>query len=193
MVINTINSIERFTADITSSLSQEDSGRIEFRVQNSPSHDAKLLLDSMILGLEEIEDNSEYQSYIDIISVSYTHLDVYKRQVYKTLVTTGKSGEHYVFVIPIEAELDLKKCARVVEEKSIAMLPVKEILAVTGYVRGGCTAIGMKKEFPTVIHVEARNLDYIYVSGGKIGMQIRLRPDDLKKAVQAVYADVVKI
>lgn len=115
------------------------------------------------------------------------------RMVYKTLVTTGKSGEHYVFVIPIEAELDLKKCARVVEEKSIAMLPVKEILAVTGYVRGGCTAIGMKKEFPTVIHAEARNLDYIYVSGGKIGMQIRLRPDDLKKAVQAVYADVVKI
>ena len=67
LVINTINSIERFTADITSSLSQEDSGRIEFRFQNSPSHDAKLLLDSMILGLEEIEENSEYQSYIDII------------------------------------------------------------------------------------------------------------------------------
>ncbi|MDD2980502.1 MAG: Cys-tRNA(Pro) deacylase [Hespellia sp.] len=107
--------------------------------------------------------------------------------VYKTLVTTGKSGEHYVFVIPIEAELDLKKAAKSVKEKSIAMLPVKEITDLTGYVRGGCTAIGMKKSFPTVIDETAKTLDYIVVSGGKLGMQIQLKPEDLLKVTHAKY------
>ncbi|MCI7180876.1 MAG: Cys-tRNA(Pro) deacylase [Schaedlerella sp.] len=111
--------------------------------------------------------------------------------VYKTLVTTGKSGEHYVFVLPIEAELDLKSAAKAVGEKSVEMLPFKEITKVTGYVRGGCTAIGMKKKFPTVIDSSASKLDAIYVSGGKIGMQLKLKPDDLKKAAGAEYADVI--
>lgn len=111
--------------------------------------------------------------------------------VYKTLVTTGKSGEHYVFVLPIEAELDLKSAAKTVGEKSVEMLPFKEITKVTGYVRGGCTAIGMKKKFPTVIDSSASKLDAIYVSGGKIGMQLKLKPDDLKKAADAEYADVI--
>lgn len=108
-------------------------------------------------------------------------------QVYKTLVTTGKSGEHYVYVIPIEAELDLKKAAKAVGEKSVEMLPVKEITKVTGYVRGGCTAIGMKKQFRTVIDSSAKEQKCIYVSGGKLGMQICLMPDDLCKASGAVY------
>ena len=112
--------------------------------------------------------------------------------VYKTLVTTGKSKEHYVFVIPIEAELDLKKAARAVKEKAVEMLPVKEIQSVTGYIRGGCTAIGMKKQFPTVIQEEAKSLSFLYVSGGKRGMQIKLAPEDLKNASGAEYADVVK-
>lgn len=112
--------------------------------------------------------------------------------VYKTLVTTGKSGEHFVFVIPIEAELDLKKAARTVGEKSVEMLPVKEITKVTGYVRGGCTAIGMKKKFPAVLDESARTLDRIYVSGGKIGMQLKLSPEDLKRAAGAKYADVLQ-
>lgn len=112
--------------------------------------------------------------------------------VYKTLVTTGKSGAHFVFVIPIEAELDLKKAARAVEEKSVEMLPVKEITKVTGYVRGGCTAIGMKKKFPAVLDESARTLDRIYVSGGKIGMQLKLSPEDLKRAAGAEYADVLQ-
>ncbi|KAI4444271.1 Cys-tRNA(Pro) deacylase [Schaedlerella arabinosiphila] len=112
--------------------------------------------------------------------------------VYKTLVTTGKSGEHFVFVIPIEAELDLKKAARAVGEKSVEMLPVKEITKVTGYVRGGCTAIGMKKKFPAVLDESARTLDRIYVSGGKIGMQLKLSPEDLKRAAGADYADVLQ-
>lgn len=112
--------------------------------------------------------------------------------VYKTLVTTGKSGKHYVFVIPIEAELDLKKAARAVGEKSVEMLPVKEITKVTGYVRGGCTAIGMKKNFPTILDESAKAFEQIYVSGGKIGMQLRLKPEDLKRAANAEYADIIQ-
>lgn len=110
--------------------------------------------------------------------------------VYKTLVTTGKSGGHYVFVIPIEAELDLKKAAKAVVEKSLEMLPVRDITNVTGYVRGGCTAIGMKKKFPTVIDQSAKNLEKIYVSGGKLGMQLCLKPEDLKRAADAEYAEI---
>lgn len=110
--------------------------------------------------------------------------------VYKTLVTTGKSGEYYVFVIPIESELDLKKAAKAVGEKSVEMLPVKNITNVTGYVRGGCTAIGMKKKYPTVIDKSAQNLEKMYVSGGKIGMQLCLEPEDLKRAADAQYADI---
>ena len=112
--------------------------------------------------------------------------------VYKTLVTTGKSGWHYVFVIPVEKEIDFKKAARAVEEKALEMLPLKELTKVTGYVRGGCTAIGMKKQFPTVIQKEAERLSHIYISGGKLGMQIEVAPGDLKMAAKAVYADVVR-
>ena len=112
--------------------------------------------------------------------------------VYKTLVTTGKSGNHYVFVIPIEAELDLKKAAKSVGEKSVEMLHVKDITAVTGYVRGGCTAIGMKKQFPTVIDESAHSLEYMYVSGGRLGMQIRLKPDDLKRAAKAEFGQITQ-
>ena len=112
-------------------------------------------------------------------------------QVYKTLVTTGKSGEHYVFVIPIEKELNLKEAAKAVHEKSVEMLHVKDITKVTGYVRGGCTAIGMKKQFPTVIDSSAKSLEEIYVSGGKIGMQLKLAPENLKKAANAEFADII--
>ncbi len=112
--------------------------------------------------------------------------------VYKTLVTTGKSKEHYIFVIPIEAELDLKKAARAVGEKSVEMLPVKEITKVTGYVRGGCTAIGMKKNFPAILDESAKAFEQIYVSGGKIGMQLKLKPEDLKRAANAEYADIIQ-
>lgn len=113
------------------------------------------------------------------------------RLVYKTLVTTGKSGGHYVFVIPIEENIDFKKAAKVVGEKSLEMLHLKELTKVTGYVRGGCTAIGMKKQYPTVIQESAESLEYLYVSGGKLGMQIKLKPLDLKKASGAKFADVI--
>ena len=107
--------------------------------------------------------------------------------VYKTLVTTGKTGNHYVFVIPIEAEIDFKKAAKVVGEKSLEMLHLKDLTKVTGYVRGGCTAIGMKKQFPTVIQEDAKELEYMHVSGGKLGMQIRLAPQDLQKVAKAEF------
>ena len=112
--------------------------------------------------------------------------------VYKTLITTGKSGEYYVFVIPIEEEIDFKKAAKVVGEKALEMLSLKDLTKVTGYVRGGCTAIGMKKSFPTVIQEDAQLYDTIHVSGGKIGMQIELSPEDLKNVANAQFADVIK-
>lgn len=111
--------------------------------------------------------------------------------VYKTLVTVAKSREYYVFVIPIEEELDLKKAARVVGEKSLLMLPLKDLTAVTGYIRGGCTAIGMKKPFPVVVEKCAEALEEMIVSGGKIGMQIRLTPQDFQKVTGAVFEEVV--
>lgn len=112
--------------------------------------------------------------------------------VYKTLVTVGKSGGHYVFVIPIESEIDFKKAARVVGEKSLEMLPLKELTKVTGYVRGGCTSVGMKKQFPTVIQEDAQKLEHMHVSGGKLGMQLTLLPEDLKRAANASFADVIR-
>lgn len=112
--------------------------------------------------------------------------------VYKTLVTQGASREHYVFVIPIDKELDLKKAARSVGEKSVEMLHVRDLTRVTGYVRGGCTAIGMKKQYRTVVSDTARALPRIHVSAGKIGLQLELAPDGLCRAAGAVYADVLK-
>ena len=112
--------------------------------------------------------------------------------VYKTLVTTGKTGNHYVFVIPIEAEIDFKKAAKVVGEKSLEMLHLKDLTKVTGYVRGGCTAIGMKKQFPTVLHESAADCESIYVSAGKIGYQVQLSPGDLQKMLPMKLCDVIK-
>ena len=111
--------------------------------------------------------------------------------VYKTLVTVGRSGGYYVFVIPIEEEIDFKKAAKVVGEKSLEMLHLKDLTKVTGYVRGGCTAVGMKKQYPTVIQEDAKDLPQMHVSGGKLGMQLTLSPLDLQKASHAEFADVI--
>ena len=112
--------------------------------------------------------------------------------LYKTLVTVGKSKAHYVFVIPIAEEIDFKKAAKAVNEKALEMLPLKDLTAVTGYIRGGCTAVGMKKKFPTVIQEDASKLEKIVVSGGRLGLQLILIPEDLKKASDAKYADVIR-
>lgn len=114
-----------------------------------------------------------------------------REQVYKTLVTVGKSGGHYVFVIPVAAELDRKKAAAAVGEKSLDMLPVKELFPLTGYVRGGCTAIGMKKAFPVVAEAAGESLPVIIVSGGRLGLQLRLAPADFQKAAKASWAHVI--
>ena len=111
-------------------------------------------------------------------------------RVYKTLVTVGKSGGHFVFVIPVAAELDLKKAAKAVGEKSVQMIHVKEINKLTGYIRGGCSPIGMKKQFPTVLSQSARGLETVIVSGGKIGFQVELAPDDLLRLVRGSYGDI---
>ena len=113
-------------------------------------------------------------------------------RVYKTLVTAGAEGAHYVFVIPVSAELDLKKAAKAVGEKSVAMVHVAELLGLTGYVRGGCSPIGMKKHFRTVLHAEAERLPSIVVSAGRIGEQVELAPGDLLSIAQASYADLIR-
>ncbi len=111
-------------------------------------------------------------------------------RVFKTLVTTGKSGDHYVFVIPVAKELDLKKAAKAVGEKAVEMLPQKELLPLTGYIHGGCSPIGMKKFFTTVFHESASAFEKIYFSAGKVGYQVEVSPSDVSKAIRFTYADI---
>ena len=111
--------------------------------------------------------------------------------VFKTLVTKG-SGGYYVFVVPVAQELDLKKCAKSINEKSVEMIHVKDINKITGYVRGGCSPIGMKKQFKTVYHITALEIPRIIVSAGKIGYQIDLKPQDLIAITNGQYADIIK-
>lgn len=110
--------------------------------------------------------------------------------VYKTLVTRGKSKQLHVFMIPVAAELDLKKAARAAGEKSIEMIASKELLPNTGYIHGGCSPIGMKKAYPTILHQTAETQETIYFSAGKIGFQVQVAPADLKKIVNYQFADV---
>lgn len=112
--------------------------------------------------------------------------------VFKTLVTKGVGKDYYVFVIPVAKELDLKKCAKTVGEKSVEMIPVKDITKVTGYVRGGCSPIGMKKPYITTYHITAQNIHQIIVSAGKIGYQIELEPQKLVELTNGKYADICK-
>ena len=131
----------------------------------------------------------ECEEFIDGIQVA-DKLNLPHEKVFKTLVTQGNSKNYFVFVLPIEEELDLKKAAKAVGEKSVAMIPVKDINQITGYIRGGCTAIGMKKQYVTRIAMQARELSEMIVSGGRIGSQLRLSPEDLCKAAGAEFADI---
>ena len=127
---------------------------------------------------------------IDGVSVAAeTGLDA--ASVFKTLVTKGASGAYYVFDIPVAENLDLKKAAKAVGEKSIAMLPQKELLPLTGYVHGGCSPVGMKKQFPTVFHETVNDLELVAVSAGKIGHQVQVKPAALLDLLRAKTADVV--
>ncbi len=112
--------------------------------------------------------------------------------VYKTLVLIGHSKEYYVCVIPVACELDLKKAAKHFGEKNIEMIHAKDITKVTGYIKGGCSPVGMKKQFRTVIHIAAESLPAVCVSGGKVGLQMELDPKALADLVGADFADIVK-
>lgn len=113
-------------------------------------------------------------------------------KVCKTLVSAGASGTYYVFVVPVRKELDLKAAAKAVGEKSIAMIPQARLLPLTGYVHGGCSPLGMKKAFPTVLDQSLEHLDTILVSAGKIGAQVELRPGDLAALTRGIFAPVGK-
>ncbi len=113
-------------------------------------------------------------------------------KVFKTLVTQGKSGGYYVFVIPVKAELDLKKAAKAAGEKSIAMIKQKDLLPLTGYVHGGCSPVGMKKQFPTFVHETAQGMEKMFVSAGKVGFQVDLSPEDLMSVVRMEFADIAE-
>ncbi|MBQ9766342.1 MAG: Cys-tRNA(Pro) deacylase [Lachnospiraceae bacterium] len=132
----------------------------------------------------------ECDEFIDAMKIADMLNQPYDR-TFKTLVTEGKSKNHYVFVIPIDMELDLKKAAKSVGEKSIEMIHVKDIKDLTGYIRGGCTPVGMKKLFKTIIHTTAMEYDEIIISGGCIGAQIFIEPNALAKVVRAEFAEVV--
>ena len=127
---------------------------------------------------------------IDGVSVAQT-LGQPPEQVFKTLVTKGASGAYYVFDIPVAENLDLKKAAKAVGEKSVAMLPQKDRLPLTGYVHGGCSPVGMKKQFPTVFHETAESLAQVAVSAGKIGYQVVCDPKDLMGLLRAGTADII--
>ena len=113
-------------------------------------------------------------------------------EVFKTLVTVGKSKQNYVFIVPVNKELNLKKAANAVGEKSIEMIKSKDLLGLTGYVHGGCSPIGMKKQFPTVVHNTAETMENILFSGGKIGVQVELKTEDFKKIINIKFADIAE-
>lgn len=137
----------------------------------------------------------ESHTYTDTDAISgievATVLGQDPNKVFKTLVTESASKKNYVFLVPVEKELDLKKAAKAVGEKSISMIKSKELLPLTGYIHGGCSPIGMKKQFPTVIHNTAESFDTILFSGGKIGYQIETSLNELKKIIRFITADII--
>lgn len=149
---------------------------------------AMRILDSLKITYESYF--YECDEFIDALKIA-DQLGLPYEKVYKTLVTRAASKNFYVFVIPIAEELDLKKAARVVGEKSVEMIHVKEINSITGYIRGGCTAIGMKKKYVTKVDESAKELMTMIVSGGKIGVQLELKPEDLLKACDGEFADLI--
>ena len=144
--------------------------------------------------LDRLGVGYEYHTYaceefVDGASVAYM-LGQPRSQTFKTIVTASKTGKNYVFVLPVDRELDLKTCARAAGEKSLEPVHVKDINALTGYIRGGVSPIGMKKPFPTFVDVSARSYERIFVSGGRLGLQIELSPDSLIKACSGEFAEL---
>lgn len=157
--------------------------------------------------MKKVEEKTNVMRILDKLKINYKSYDYSNsaavngmevaqilnqdpNQVFKTLVTVGKSGTNYVFVIPVNKELDLKKAAQSVGEKNIEMVKSKDLLALTGYIHGGCSPIGMKKFFTTTINKTAENFDTIIFSAGKIGYQVELSIEDLKRAIRFNLADI---
>lgn len=138
-------------------------------------------------------ESQSYQcnEFIDGITVA-EKLGQSLDETFKTLIAQGKSGQFYCFLLPVAEELDLKKAAKSVGEKSVELLHVKDITKVTGYVRGGCTPIGMKKQFMTVVHNSAEELSEFYISGGRLGLQIRLSPAELVRSIRGNFEDITQ-
>ncbi|MDK0931621.1 Cys-tRNA(Pro) deacylase [Clostridium perfringens] len=151
---------------------------------------AMRILDSKKVSYEMLSYESE-DGKIDGISVAHK-IGVDEKNVFKTLVAQGTSKELYVFVIPVAEELDLKNAAKIAGEKKVEMIAVKDIMKYTGYIRGGCSPIGMKKNYKTFIHDSAENLDFIIFSAGKIGHQIKMNPKDLLSVVEGEFAFLIK-
>lgn len=145
--------------------------------------------------LDKLKINYSSHSYANTTAVSGLEvaevLNQDPKRVFKTLVTVGKSQKYYVFVIPVAAELNLKKAAQSVKEKSIEMIKAKELLPLTGYIHGGCSPVGMKKLFTTTIDASAADNDTILVSAGKIGYQVELSLAELRKAIPCQLAELV--
>ncbi len=144
--------------------------------------------------LDKLKINYNHYCYTNTDAISgievASALNQNPAMVFKTLVTIGKSKKYYVFMIPVAKELDLKKAAKAVEEKSIEMIKSKELLPLTGYIHGGCSPIGMKKFFTTTIDSSAENFDTIIFSAGKIGYQVEMSLNDLKKIIEYNIADI---
>ncbi|ELC8441221.1 Cys-tRNA(Pro) deacylase [Clostridium perfringens] len=151
---------------------------------------AMRILDSKKVHYEMLSYESE-DGKIDGISVAHK-IGVDEKNVFKTLVAQGTSKELYVFVIPVAEELDLKNAAKIAGEKRVEMIAVKDILKYTGYIRGGCSPIGMKKHYKTFIHQSAKKLDFMIISAGKIGHQIKINPNDLLDVVEGIFELLIK-
>ncbi|ELC8394294.1 Cys-tRNA(Pro) deacylase [Clostridium perfringens] len=151
---------------------------------------AMRILDSKKVSYEMLSYESE-DGKIDGISVAHK-IGVDEKNVFKTLVAQGTSKELYVFVIPVAEELDLKNAAKIAGEKKVEMIAVKDIMKYTGYIRGGCSPIGLKRDYRTFIHESAKGLDFIIVSAGKIGHQIKMNPKDLVSVVEGKFAFLIK-
>lgn len=146
--------------------------------------------------LDKLKIKYNFYSYVGTDAVSGVEvakvLNQNPEKVFKTLVTVGKSGKHYVFMLPVAQELNLKKSAKSVGEKSVEMIKSKELLPLTGYIHGGCSPIGMKKFFTTTIHNSAKNFETIMFSGGKIGYQVGMSLEELSKVIKYNLADIVE-
>lgn len=157
-------------------------------VKNEKTNVMRLLEQAGIEYKEHIYADTDAVAGTDVAAVLNEDPD----RVFKTLVTVGFKGEHYVFVVPVSMGLSLKKAAKAVGEKSIEMIKQKELLPLTGYIHGGCSPIGMKKLFTTVVDETAQLYDTIMLSAGKVGYQVELAPDDLAKMIPIEFADIAE-